>query len=120
MLWQDEFDGNEAGRAEGNGAAAGFCAQCSGERAYAHVTLGRAVGCTGRGTHRSRGAAPRGEPHPRLARDTETPELGENGRDEHAFGGGGSGEDGREGKGLGPSLTWPSRLGERARAYGRG
>ena len=49
MLWQDEFDGNEAGRAEGNGAAAGFCAQCSGERAYAHVTLGRAVGCTGRG-----------------------------------------------------------------------
>jgi hypothetical protein len=119
MLWQDEFDGNEAGRAEGNGAAAGFCAQCSGERAYAHVTLGRAVGCTGRGAHRNRGAAPRGEPHPRLARDTETPELGENGRDEHAFGGG-SGEDGREGKGLGPSLTWPSRLGERARAYGRG
>jgi hypothetical protein len=37
----------------------------------------RAVGCTGRGAHRCRGATPWGEPHPRLARDTETPELGE-------------------------------------------
>jgi hypothetical protein len=27
------------------------------------------------------------------------------------LGGGGSGGDGREGRGLGPSLTWPSRLG---------
>jgi hypothetical protein len=78
-----------------------------------------AVGYTGRGAHRSRGATPWGEPHPRLARDTETPELGENGRDEHAFWGGVLAEMGARGGELGPSLTWPSRLGKRARAYGR-
>jgi hypothetical protein len=46
-----------------------------------------AVGCTGRRAHRGRRAAPWGEPHPRLAGDTRTMELGENGREEHAFGG---------------------------------
>ena len=37
----------------------------------------RAVGCTGRGAHQSRGTAPWGEPHPWLAHNTGTPELGE-------------------------------------------
>jgi hypothetical protein len=59
----------------------------------------RAVGCTGRGAHQSRGTAPWGEPHPWLAHNTGTPELGEMSM---LLGEGGSSGDGREGRGARP------------------
>jgi hypothetical protein len=118
MLWQDEFDGNKAGRAEGNDAVGGLLRIVQwGARICAH-TLGGGRWLYRQGSTREQRRRTMGRAS--FMAGTRPQDAGA-GRDEHALGGGGVlAEMGARGGGLGPSLTWPSQLGERARAYGRG
>ena len=120
MLWQDDFDRNEAGRAEGNGAAGGLlrtvqwgariCARHAGRGPLA-VLAGEHTGAEA--PHHGASLIRGWHATPGLRSWARTGEM-------RMLLGGVLAVMGARGGGLDPSLTWPSRMWERARAYGRG
>jgi hypothetical protein len=111
-----ESDGNEVGRAEGNGTTGGHLrAMRWGARTHARRAGRGPLAAKGRGARWGRGAAPWGEPRPRLVRDTGTQELGENERGERVVGRGVLAEMGARGGGSAPCrpghLAWKNVLG---------
>jgi hypothetical protein len=96
MLWQDEFDGNKAGRAEGNDAVGGLLRIVQwGARICAH-TLGGGRWLYRQGSTREQRRRTMGRAS--FMAGTRPQDAGA-GRDEHALGSGG---DGREGRGARP------------------